>query len=764
MATLTLQVLCSILLIVSYLSPNLAKSDTYIIHMDSSAMPKAFFDHHSWYLATLSSTSDNPKATTTTTSNLIYTYTSSIHGFSASLTPSQLEALQKSPGYISYTPDRPLTMHTTHTSQFLGLSSASGAWSASSHGQDVIIGFVDTGIWPESQSFREDGMTKIPSRWKGECVSGTHFNSSLCNKKLIGARFFNKGLLAKNPKLHISMNSPRDTHGHGTHTSSTAAGNFVKGASYFGYATGISKGMAPRARIAMYKAAWSYGVYASDVLAAIDQAIQDGVDILSLSLGFVLEESFLEDDPIAIATFAAMEKGVVVAASAGNEGPFYGTLTNGAPWLLTVAAGTIDREFDGILSLGNGMQITFVSLYPGNSSISKVPLVFLDSCQSVEQMKKNKNKIIVCKDNLSITNQIENAKSAGLVYGAIFISNYSIPEFVTKSSFPAAFLGLHDGQTVLDYIKNNSNPRGSLIYHKTVIGTKPAPMVDSYSSRGPYPTCPFVLKPDLFAPGSSILASWCPTSPVAELQSHFLFSKFNLESGTSMAAPHVAGVAALIKQVHPDWSPAAIRSALMTTASSQDNTFSPIKDKANNKHQASPLAIGAGHINPNKALDPGLVYDATSLDYVKLLCAMNYTATEIRIITRSTIYNCVNVNKSLDLNYPSFIAFFNENDSNSKAKVVQEFRRTVTNVRQGTWSYSAKLTGMNGFKVKVEPEKLVFKKKYEKQSYKLSLEGPKVLKEVVVHGSLSWVDDDGKYVVRSPIVATSLDSDSPLRA
>jgi subtilisin family serine protease len=759
MATLTLQVLCSILLTISHLSSNLAETRTYIVHMDSSAIPKVFSSHRSWYLATLSSISVNDHLTTTT-SRLIYAYTSSIHGFTASLTLSELEALQKSPGYVSYTRDRPLTMHTTHTSQFLGLSSVSGAWPSSNYGQDVIIGLVDTGIWPESESFKDDGMTQIPARWKGKCVPGTQFNASLCNKKLIGARFYNKGLLANKPKVKISMESPRDTNGHGTHTASTAAGNYVKGASFFGYATGTARGMAPRARIAMYKAAWSYGVYSSDVLAAIEEAIQDGVDILSLSLGFSLDGNSLVDDPIAIATFAAMEKGVVIVASAGNDGPLYGTLNNGAPWVLTVGAGTIDRKFEGILALGNGMQITFESLYPGNSSLSLLPLVFMDGCQSVEEMKKNKNKIVVCKDNLSISTQVENAEYAR-VNGAVFISNFPLSEFYTRTSFPTAFIGLRDGQTVIDYIQKNSNPRGSLIYQKTVTGTKPAPMVDSYSSRGPFPGCPIVLKPDLLAPGSLVLASWSPISAVAEVQSRPLFSNFNLESGTSMATPHAAGVAALVKEVHPDWSPAAILSALVTTASSLDNTFSPIKDKASNELPASPLDLGAGHIDPSKALDPGLVYDATAEDYIKLLCAMNYTATQIRIITRST-HNCVN--RSLDLNYPSFIAFFNDFDSNSDAKVVQEFWRTVTNVGEEWSSYTAELTPINGLKVKVEPEKLIFKHKYEKQSYKLSLEGPKCLKEVVIHGSLSWVDERGKYVVTSPIAATSIMPESLLRA
>ncbi|EEF38799.1 conserved hypothetical protein [Ricinus communis] len=201
-------------------------------------------------------------------------------------------------------------------------------------------------------------MTQVPQRWKGKCVSDTQFNSSLCNKILIGARFYNKGLYAKHPEIsNLTINSTRDTDGHGTHTASTAAGSFAEGASYFGYENGTASGMAPQARIAIYKASWRYGTTESDVLAAIDQAIQDGVDILSLSLAFHMDDIFLEDDTIAIATFAAMRKGIFVAASAGNDGPLYWTLVNGAPWLVTVGAGTVDREFGALLTLGSGDQI-----------------------------------------------------------------------------------------------------------------------------------------------------------------------------------------------------------------------------------------------------------------------------------------------------------------------------------------------------------------------------------------------------------------------
>ncbi|XVF61183.1 hypothetical protein PTKIN_Ptkin08bG0109600 [Pterospermum kingtungense] len=714
-------VMSTIVFIFHFLPFTLVKSDTYIIHMDSSAMPKAFPTHHSWYLSMLSSISDTSEAAaaSTTTSKHLYTYTNSINGFSAILTLSELEALKKFFGFISCIRDLPLKVHTTHTPQFLGLSSVSGAWTAPNDGEGVIIGVVDTGIWPESESFSDEGMTGVPLRWKGKCESGIKFNSSFCNKKLIGARFYNRGLLANNPKISIPMNSPRDISGHGTHTSSIAAGNYAKGASYFGYASGTARGMAPRAHIAMYKAVWRYGTYTSDVLAAIDQAIQDGVDILSLSLGLSVDDNFLKDDPIAIATFAAVEKGIFVAASAGNDGPLHWTLINGAPWMLTVGAGSIDREFDGTLTLGNGMQITFESLYPGNYSLNQMPLVYVDECLNVEALKQLRNKIIVCKDHLSISNQVENAESAR-VSAAVFISNYStLSDPYTRSSFPAAFIGLHDGQTVIDYIKQTTNPRGRFQFQKTTFCTKPAPRVDAYSSRGPFLSFPNVIKPDILAPG------------------------------TSMATPHVAGVAALTKRAHPDWSPAAIRSAIMTTANPSDNNLSPIKDVSNFNLPATPLDIGAGHIDPAKAFDPGLVYDATPEDYIKLLCAMKYTSTQIRIFTKSS-YNCTR--RSLDLNYPSFIAFFNDEHE----KVVKEFQRTVTNVGKGGMAYTAKVTGMDGIKVMVEPQKLVFKQKYEKQSYKLRLEGPKLLKKDVIFGALSWMDDDGKYMVRSPIVVTTI--------
>lgn len=721
------------------------QSETYIVHMDLSLMPRAFTSHQSWFLATLSSISNT---------GLVYAYTNAIHGFSAVLSPAELEAIKKSPGYLYSIKDASVKVDTSHTPAFLGLSSDHGAWPVTDYGRDVIIGVIDTGVWPESKSFGDDGMGEIPARWKGECESGTQFSPSMCNKKLIGARYFNKGLLARNPNLTISMNSARDTDGHGTHTSSTAAGGRVEGAGFFGYATGVATGIAPKARVAMYKALWDEGAQLSDIVAAIDQALADGVDVLSLSLG--VDGLALYEDPIAIAAFAAMEKNVFVSTSAGNQGPYLASLHNGTPWLLTVAAGTVDREFRGTLTLDSGLSVSGLSLYPGNST-STLPAVFLGQCTDTKQLKNAGDKIVVCLDkNGTVGDQVFNLQN-GKVGGGVFITNVTDLEFLLQNQIPSVFLTIEDGEKILHYIKTNPAPKAKLEFKMTVLGTKPAPKVTSYSSRGPSLSCPKVLKPDIMAPGSLILASWPSNSPVTQLPSGNLFSNFNLISGTSMACPHATGVAALLKAAHPDWTPAAIRSAMMTTADATDNTAAPIQDIGFDNAAASPLAMGAGHINPNRALDPGLIYDVSTQDYINLICALNFTQNHTQTIIGTSSYNCSN--PSFDLNYPSFIAFFPVNATPSDPNRVQEFRRTLTNLGDGMSVYSAKLTPIDGVNVTVVPDKLVFTKKCDKQSYKLRIEAPPTMDNFLVFGSLTWVENAGKHVVRSPIVATTLNLD-----
>ncbi|OMO74718.1 hypothetical protein COLO4_26537 [Corchorus olitorius] len=731
--------------------------------MDMSAMPKAFSGQQSWYLATLSSLSSSLVAKTNATmasSKLLYSYNHVIHGFSASLTPAELEALKKASGYVSSIKDRTIKADTTHSYKFFGLNYDSGAWPVSDFGKDVIIGVIDTGVWPESESFNDGGMSDVPSRWKGECESGTQFNSSLCNKKLIGARYFNKAVARNGPtlSLNISMNSARDTDGHGTHTSTIAAGNYVKDASYFGYAMGTARGMAPGARVAIYKAFWNEGRAnsigaSSDIMAAIDKAITDGCDVLSMSFGF--DEVELYEDPIAIATFAAIEKNIFVSTSAGNEGDLE-LLHNGTPWVLTVAAGTMDRKVGATMSFGSN-SVDGMALYPRNFSSTRLPIVFMDSCNSSVELRKVVDKIVVCQDpgdrEDSLNDQFNNVRFEGNVAGVFITKESEVDVYTQLFPIPSVFLGQKDGDIIVKYIKSNNDPKARIEFNKTFLGIKPSPKVTSYTSRGPSYSCPSVLKPDVMAPGDLVLAAW-PSNVDVTGVNEGLNSNFKLLSGTSMACAHVSGIAALVKAAHPDWSPAAIRSALMTTAYVVDNTGKPIKDAGRELRPADPLAMGAGHVNPNKALDPGLIYDATVQDYLNLLCALNFTEAQIKTITKSSSIDCSN--PSLDLNYPSFIAVFRDFNAIGKPNLttVREFTRTVTNVAEGSFTYKATVTPMKGLKVTVEPNVLVFKGKNDKKSFKLSIKGPRQLDEDSF-GYQTWEDSGRKHVVRSPVVATS---------
>ncbi|PIA46246.1 hypothetical protein AQUCO_01500038v1 [Aquilegia coerulea] len=728
-------------------------------------MPEEFSNHHYWYASTLDLLSATH--TTTGTSNnalkptLLYSYDHAIQGFSAALSPSELIKLKESTGVVSVHSDIPAYMDTTHTYEFLSLNPDFGLWPASDFGKDVIIGVVDTGIWPESRSFNDEGMTEVPTRWKGECESGTAFNSSMCNRKLIGARFFNKGLMANHPNITLRMNSTRDTDGHGTHTSSTAAGYYVEGASFFGYGYGTARGMAPSARVAMYKALWDRdgGSYASDILAAMDSAIKDGVDVISLSLGFGRIPLYL--DPVAIASFAAMEKGIVVSVSAGNKGPDYSTVQHGAPWLLTVGASAIDRKFAGTLRLGNGVTIIGMSLFPENAIIQDMALVYNETiydCDSAEKLSLlAEDKIVLCANTRDPNIQIYNICNSEAA-GGILITEVTLFLEAADIICPVIVLSPNSKEleTLMNYVNNNSDHSASMKFQQTIYGIKPAPVVATYTSRGPSMELPSVLKPDLIAPGSRILAAWPPNVPAADIKGVGLSSEFNLVTGTSMACPHAAGVAALLKGVHPEWSPAAIRSAMMTTASTLDNTSGFIRDMGNNYKLATPLAMGSGHIDPNKALDPGLVYDTSAMDYIRFLCSMNYTKDQFMAITRSSNYNCSSV--SLDLNYPSFFLTIDANASMSSwnSTIVRKFQRTLTNVGDGRATYKANLTNIQGFFVTITPDVLIFNEKYQKLNFTLRMEGRSSEENMVSYGSLTWVDDGEKHFVRSPIVATNI--------
>ncbi|QCE02843.1 subtilisin-like protease SBT1.1 [Vigna unguiculata] len=740
------------------------EKQTYIVHMDkikmealvqSQGLAKPWFKSVIDFISEASNEEEEEGDP-----QLLYVYETSLFGFAAQLSDKQLEYLNQVDGFVAALPDELLTLHTTYSPQFLGLQEGKGLWSASNLASDVIIGVLDTGIWPEHISFQDTGLSKVPSRWKGACEAGTNFSASSCNKKLVGARVFLQGYEKFAGRINETMDyrSARDAQGHGSHTASTAAGNMVKNASFFGLASGSATGMRYTSRIAAYKVCWRLGCANSDILAAIDKAVADGVDVLSLSLGGSARPYY--NDSIAIASFGATQKGVFVSCSAGNSGPFSSTVGNVAPWIMTVAASYTDRSFPTQVKLGNGKLFKGSSLYKGKQT-NQLPLVYVNSSKEHRTSqyctkgsldpKVVKGKIVACERGInSRTGKGEEVKMAGGA-GMILLNSENQGEelFADPHVLPGTSLGSSASKTIRSYIHSAKAPTASISFLGTAYGD-PAPVMAAFSSRGPSAVGGDVIKPDVTAPGVNIMAAWPPITSPSLLKSDTRSVLFNIVSGTSMSCPHVSGIAALIKSVHKGWSPAAIKSALMTTASVSNNKGAAITDYGSkNSAFADPFAFGSGHVNPERASDPGLVYDITTKDYLNYLCSLNYTPSQIVLLSKGK-FKC-SKNSALqagDLNYPSFSVIF----GTINASVT--FKRVVTNVGNPKISYAVKVEEPKGVSVRVEPMNISFRKTGEKLSYKVSFvsNGNTTVTGGSSFGSLTWVS--GKYAVRSPIAVT----------
>ncbi|XP_051114525.1 subtilisin-like protease 3 [Andrographis paniculata] len=705
--------------------------DTYIVHVDipdNILFGSSEDDVERWYHSFLAKCLPASESDANAKSRMVYTYKNVIRGFAARLTPEEFSAINDHEELMHARPQRMLPLHTTHTPAFLGLQQGAGLWKDSNLGQGIVIGVIDTGVFPDHPSFADQGMPPPPPKWKGAC----QFNFTACNNKLIGARYFT-----------IGEGTPMDGDGHGTHTAGTAAGNFVPGASIFGQANGTAAGIAPRAHLAVYKVCTDgRDCSESDVLAAMDAAIDDGVDVLSISLGW--SSVPFAFDAVALGAFSAAQKGIFVSCSAMNRGPALATLSNEAPWILTVGASTVDRKFKATIGLGNKLEIDGECIVqPNNFAQSQLPLVFPgDSCSLKALTVANvTGKIAVCeKDDYTLLATLRAIKA---VNGAALILIAPEEDGVTKLLLhilePAIEISHADGLKLISYINSTANPTAALSFQGTVIGDSHAPIVASFSSRGPSLQSPGILKPDIVGPGSNILAAY----PVSLENNTNTKLRFALLSGTSMACPHLSGVAALLKSVHPDWSPAAIKSAIMTSADVVNLAGNPIEDQT--LKPADVFAAGAGHVNPTRASDPGLVYDIEPQDYIPYLCGLQYTDREVAIITQQKV-NCSEVQAipESQLNYPSFSIIFGQE--------VQTYSRMATNVGPATSTYTVKILAPVGVKVSVIPEKLEFTEMNQKLPYQVTFTRLPLNETVdYTQGFLVWTM--GKYAVRSPIVA-----------
>ena len=727
------------------------EKNTYIVHMAKSRMPESFQHHSLWYESSLKSVSDSAE--------MLYIYNNAIHGFATRLTEDEARVLKGQDGILSVLPELKYELHTTRTPAFLGLEKSTDLFPQSNSDAEVIVGVLDTGVWPESKSFDDTGLGPIPSSWKGECETGGNFSASNCNKKLIGARYFAKGyeaILGPVDETRESR-SPRDDDGHGTHTASTAAGSVVNSASLFGYAAGTARGMATRARVAAYKVCWIGGCFSSDILAAIDKAIEDNVNVLSMSLGGGMSD--YSRDSVAIGAFAAMEKGILVSCSAGNAGPSSYSLTNVAPWITTVGAGTLDRDFPAYVSLGNGQNYSGVSLYRGNGlPDSPLPFIYAGNASNTTNgnlclkgtlaPQKVAGKIVLCDRGVSARVQKGAVVKAAGGLGMVLANTDANGEEMVADAhlLPATAVGEKAGDAIKNYLFTDSKSTVKVLFQGTKLGIQPSPVVAAFSSRGPNSITPQILKPDLIAPGVNILAGWSRAVGPSGLPVDNRRVDFNIISGTSMSCPHVSGLAALIKAAHPDWSPAMIRSALMTTAYTTYKNGKQMQDTATGK-PSTPFDHGAGHVDPVSALNPGLVYDLTVDDYLNFLCALNYTEWQITSLARRK-FQCDSSKKYsvTDLNYPSFAVVF---QSSGESNVVKHIR-TVTNVGSaGIYKVSVTSDSPSVKVVSVEPEVLNLKEN-EKKSYTVTFVASGSRQQSQNgFGRLEW--SDGKHIVGSPI-------------
>ncbi|KAJ1388900.1 Peptidase S8/S53 domain [Sesbania bispinosa] len=678
----------------------------------------------------------------------IYSYKHAFRGFAAKLTEEQASQISKMPGVVSVFPNSKRKLHTTHSWDFMGLlddQTMETLGYSIKNQENIIIGFIDTGIWPESPSFSDTDMPAVPPGWKGQCQSGEAFNASSCNRKVIGARYYMSGYEAEEESdATVSFRSPRDSTGHGSHTASIAAGRYVANMNYMGLAAGGARGGAPMARIAVYKTCWDSGCYDVDLLAAFDDAIRDGVHILSLSLGAQSPQGDYFSDAISVGSFHAASRGVLVVASAGNEG-HPGSATNLAPWMLTVAASSTDRDFTSDIILGNGVKISgeSLSLSEMNASTRIIPASeafagYFTPYQSSYCLESSLNetkttgKVLVCRHVESSTESkvakskvVKEAGGVGMILIDETDQDVAIPFVI-----PSAIVGKKTGERILSYLKTTREPMSRIFRAKTVLGARLAPRVAAFSSKGPNALNPEILKPDITAPGLNILAAWSPAAG----------NMFNILSGTSMACPHVTGIATLVKAVHPSWSPSAIKSAIMTTATILDKHHRPISaDPA--QRRANAFDYGSGFVNPARVLEPGLVYDSEPADYVAFLCSIGYDQRSLHLVTRDNSTCDRAFSTASDLNYPS-IAVPNLKDNFSVTRV-------VTNVGKARSIYKAVVSSPRGVNVTVIPNRLIFTRFEQKIKFTVNFKVTSPSKGYAF-GFLSWINRRSQ--VTSPLV------------
>lgn len=686
-------------------------------------------------------------------------YAAALNGFSAKLTSEQAVELAKDPNVRMVAPDVENAPDDYTSMDILELRGQKGAWKTQFSGEKnagagTVVGVIDTGYTPDSaffageevQPLKGNGKPKVGvpylnsdgqiamlkadgSTFLGECQEGEGFTGEECNSKVLAAQYFADDFTTYVPEENRAPEevlSPVDVDSHGTHTASTAAGNNGVTQTVAGRDFGVSSGVAPAAKLSVYKVCWADddpttgGCYSSASVAAINQAILDGVDVLNYSIS---GSATTTTDPVSLAFLSAASAGIFVAASAGNSGPTASTVNHGAPWVTTVAASTFSHALQGTAEFSDGTKFRGASIM--NAGVPASPVVLSGNAAAAGAKDPGlcapdsldpamvTGKIVVCDrgvyDRVAKSAEVKRAGGVGMILVNLVDSSMD----TDKHSVPTVHVNAPQGPALKEKVAANPDLKVALVPEDTTgEALPPVPQIAGFSSRGPLlAEGSDLLKPDVAAPGVAVLAGVSPIGTGGD--------KFGFLSGTSMAAPHIAGVGALVLAENPKWSPAAVKSAMMTTAD-------PVKN-ADGGVDGDVFATGAGQVDPANVLSPGLVYDAGIREYLQFVEGTGY----------ADVKGLEGIDAK-DMNVPSFAV----GSLTGKVTVT----RTVTGMKPGKYSASANVPGVN---VTVTPSELKFDKPGETRTFEVTFENAGAPLGKFAMGSLTW--QSKKEAVTSPV-------------
>jgi len=700
------------------------------------------------YAARLGETQDSVLASIGAVDAKIYSYRLAFNGFAARLTPAQAAKLAGHRSVGRVWADEVRQLKSNASASYMGLLDRGSGLRGNLglRGEDVVIGVIDSGITPGHLSFSDHVEKKKPricrtsfgessllfrwlcrrydtpryaqafeplEGWQGDCETGVGFAASDCNNKLIGARWYYAGfsdLYSLDPNEFLS---PKDADGHGTHIASVAAGNPVRAEIGNTEVAGVS-GIAPRARLAIYKACWlavttdnlrpiRASCAMSDLQSAIEDAIADGVDIINYSVGTTAGGP---TDPDALALLEAADAGILAVVAAGNSGSDdevsgYGTIESPAssPWVMAVAASSrAGKRYDRVLQVTEPdaakgeFTMREAGFTPslrttGAKSGRLIGASPTDACAALDNASAVGGAIaLVVQGSCSFQQKIANAEAAGAIAVVVYSATGAPTQMTGERGsvdIPAVMISNTDGAFLAGRLSAGDAVEAMMERGRILARDEPGNRIYALSSRGPNPVTWDILKPDVTAPGTDILGAQAP-----DVANGLRGERFQYLSGTSMAVPQVAGVAALLKEAHPDWSPAALRSAMVTTA--RQNVL-----RSDGVTAAQPFDFGGGHVAPNLAIDPGLVYDAGSEDYDAFACGAG--------IPRVSEEECLALEQAGwptafdELNLPSI--------SVGSLVSTRSVRRRVTNVG-GAATWTASVVAPAGVDVTVVPDTL----------------------------------------------------------